>query len=61
MAKKETKADRIYRAVFDVLMDLRVELARGGLPASTDVKIAQAMDKAARAAVAAFKAKGGRS
>lgn len=55
MSEQTKKPDLIYRAVFDVIMDLRVALARQGLDAKIDVQIAQAMDKAASAAVMAYK------
>ena len=54
MKPSEKKSSAIYTAVFDVLMDLRVELSREGLPAATDAKIAQAMDRAGQAAIKAY-------
>jgi len=56
------RADAIYDAVFDRLMNLRVDLAQNELNAhplgtKIDTKIAQAMDQAAKAAVDAAKGK----
>jgi len=51
-AKRETA---IYSAVFDRIMDLRIELSKNGLSAAIDAKIARAMDEAAGAAVKAAK------